>query len=118
MRVNLLQDFCVIMKKEEIFKRIAALIKAYPDAEDEIKKLVEALLSIRWEDAVESPPYLYKDLVSPVWGINLTEQVLTRLEDNSYNLDNMQEGQNGWFWVEEEADNKVTHWMIIPDIPK
>ena len=106
------------MKKEEIFKRIAALIKAYPDAEDEIKELVEALLSIHWEDAVESPPYLYKDLVSPVWGINLTEQVLTRLEDNSYNLDNMQEGQNGWFWVDEREDNKVTHWMIIPDIPK
>ena len=105
------------MKKEEIFKRIAALIKAYLDAEDEIKELVEALLSIRWEDAVKSPPYLYKDLVSPVWGINLTEQVLTRLEDNSYNLDNMQEGQNGWFWV-EEADNKVTHWMQIPEIPK
>lgn len=29
----------------------------------------------------------------------------------------MQEGQNGWFWV-EEADNKVTHWMQIPNIPK
>ena len=102
------------MKKEEIFKRIAALIKAYPDAEDEIKELVEVLLSIHWEDAVKSPPYLYKDLVSPVWGINLTEQVLTRLEDNSYNLDNMQEGQNGWFWVDEREDNKVTHWMQIP----
>lgn len=106
------------MKKEEIFKRIAALIQAHPDAEDEIKELVEALLSIRWEDAVESPPYLYRDLVTSIFGINLTEQVLTKLEDNSYNLDNMQEGQDGWFWVHEEEDNKVTHWMIIPDIPK
>ena len=30
----------------------------------------------------------------------------------------MQEGQNGWFWVDEREDNKVTHWMQIPDIPK
>lgn len=102
-------------KKEEVLYKLAELLNAHPDIADRIKEIIEVLLSPPWIKVEDELPYVYADMKDRWLGV--TEQVLTRRENNSYAIDNMQYGKNGWFWVNASFDNaEVTHWMFIPTI--
>lgn len=100
-------------KREEVPYKLAELLNAHPYIADRIKEIIEVLLLPPWIKVEDELPYIYADMEDRCSG--LTQQVLTKREDNSYALDNMQYGKDGWFWVNAESEGvKVTHWMFIP----
>ena len=66
-----------------------------------------------WISVEEDLPCNHQEMISSIWGINLTDQVLVYTK-NGISLDNMQQRGHFWFWVDSEED--VYYWARIPKV--
>ena len=69
-----------------------------------------------WKNTKDDLPCDYPNVITDVYGIIMTEEVLVRTENNNYYVTTMQQNEFGeWYWSEET--DKIIEWMFIP-IPK
>ena len=69
-----------------------------------------------WKKTKDDLPCDYPNVITDVYGITMTEEVLVRTENNNYYVTTMQQNEFGeWYWSEET--DKIIEWMFIP-IPK
>lgn len=67
-----------------------------------------------WISVEEDLPCNHQEMISSIWGIDLTDQVLVYTSRRNVYIDNMQRRGRVWFWVNTEET--ILYWTRIPKV--
>ncbi|MGM9533073.1 hypothetical protein [Intestinibacter sp.] len=99
------------MTRYEALQKTLEIIKKYPDIQEDLKEIVDALLSPPWIGVNEELPYIYADMVTSSG--DRTELVAVKREDGTQDYGYMVY-KDKWYWVtESNSDSPVAYWMFI-----